>query len=114
MIVADSCVDCHALRVIVIGDGPEYIKADAAKNTLDNLLLIKSVEFDELHRYYALADAYIHPGSEPFSLAFVEAAIAGIPLISTHDVGASSDYLIDGYNGISDTHTSYAFCKRDK
>jgi glycosyltransferase involved in cell wall biosynthesis len=49
--------------------------------------------------YYAVSDAYIHPGHEQYSLTTYEAAIAGIPIIATSGVGCVKDCLYDGVNG---------------
>ena len=58
------------------------------------------MEWDKLASYYAIADAYVHPGEEPYSLALVEAVIAGIPIIASAKVGSTADVLQDGINGI--------------
>lgn len=49
----------------------------------------------------ARAGAMILPSlREPYGVALLEGAAAGLPLISTFECGAASDILIDGWNGV--------------
>lgn len=95
------------IKLIVIGDGPQsdIVKKFASENP-DKIEYIEGVPYDELHIYYEAADCYVHPGTEPYSLAVAEAAIAGIPVIATKKVGAVYDYVKDGVNGYRITGNS--------
>lgn len=88
--------------IILIGTGEQYeaICTFANENTGLNIHVIPGVPFDELHYYYAIASAYVHPGREPYSLALQEAALMGLPIVSTREVGAAWDYLQDHKNGL--------------
>jgi glycosyltransferase involved in cell wall biosynthesis len=88
--------------IIMVGRGEQYedICTFAHDNAGMNIHVIPGVPFDELHYYYAIANAYVHPGREPYSLALQEAAIMGIPIVSTREVGAAWDYLEDQKNGL--------------
>lgn len=89
------------IALLIIGDGPEveFVEEFIGMHNQLKIRHIPSVEYDNLHQYYACADAYVHPGQEPYSLAFVEAVIAGIPVIATKGVGSAHDYLRNGTNG---------------
>lgn len=87
------------IKFLCIGNGPDYEKAKEYAKCNPRIILIPSVPLQELEKYYAIADAYIHPGEEPYSLALYEAAIAGIPILASKKVGAIYDCLEDGKNG---------------
>ena len=58
------------------------------------------IPLDRLTEYYATANAYVTPAlREHYSLALAQAAICGLPMISTDHVGAVKDYLVDGEPG---------------
>lgn len=81
--------------LVVVGDGPESgaVIAAAAAHSGACIRHVPSVRYAELHKYYALAGAYVHPGAEPYSLALQEAAFLGVPIVATRDVGAAHDFL---------------------
>lgn len=87
------------IKTLIIGDGPDEEIVHDYLLSEDNVKWIPHVSLEELETYYAIADAYIHPGEEPYSLALYEAAIAGIPILASKQVGATSDCLCDGKNG---------------
>lgn len=87
------------IKILAIGNGPDFIKAQKYAEKNSNLFLIPSVPIKELEKYYVLADGYFHPGEEPYSLALYEAAIAGLPIVTSAKVGAAEDCMVDGENG---------------
>lgn len=64
-----------------------------------NVRFIGPVSFAALAPLYAAADAYVHTGKEPYSTAVAYGALAGLPIITTYDVGAARDFLIEGETG---------------
>lgn len=86
---------------IIIGDGPDTteLKNYILQNKLEYIKHIEAVTYEELSGYYNACDIYVHPGSEPYSLALVEAVIAKKHVITTSEVGAAYDYVKNGYNG---------------
>ncbi len=87
--------------LLLIGQGPDLEEVTAlARRPGGQVCVVPGVPFDHLHAYYGRADAYVHPGGEPYSLAMQEAALLGIPLVSSRSVGAAHDYLVPGVNGI--------------
>lgn len=96
------------VKVIIIGNGPdEHLVRDYCMRH-KNVVHIPSVPLKDLEKYYAISDAYVHPGEEPYSLALYEAAVAGIPIISSAKVGATADCLKDTITGYL-----FAFCDVD-
>ena len=90
----------NRIEVIVCGNGPtENILKSYMKQGLD-IVHVESVSLSELEDLYAISDAYIHPGGEPYSLALYEAAICGLPIVASKKVGAVSDCVQDQKNGI--------------
>lgn len=88
--------------LIIIGDG-EYYKNDiynAQKKLGKRLIHIEQVGYNELAKFYAIADCYVHPGSEPYSLATVQAVLGELPVVANIDVGCVDDYINNGYNGL--------------
>lgn len=88
-------------HLILIGAGPERANIDiiCAEVGCLNISIIDSVPFDDLPRWYAACDAYIHSGNEPYSTAVAYAAIAGRPVIVSDLVGAGLDYVVDQETG---------------
>lgn len=89
----------NRVKFLIIGDGPDMKKVNDYLRKHKNLVHIDEVPLHELEKYYAIADAYVHPGEEPYSLALYEAAVAGIPIIASVKVGATKDCLRDRENG---------------
>lgn len=87
------------ISLLIIGDGDENNKVIDSKSLNKKIYHIEKVTFEELHKFYGIVDLYVHPGREPYSLALVEAIIAGLPVISTEKVGASIDFIDNGKNG---------------
>jgi glycosyltransferase involved in cell wall biosynthesis len=54
----------------------------------------------ELPLFYAAAGAFIHPAlSEPWGLVINEAMASGLPILSSKQVGAAEELLIEGETG---------------
>lgn len=86
------------IKLIVIGDGPEEGKVTRCQD--DRIIYIPRVPLSNLYSFYAISDIYIHPGSEPYSLAVVQAVVADLIVISSKDVGAVDDVITHGENGL--------------
>ena len=102
---------------VAIGKGPDLAEVQRIAQENPFVKVVPGCSFEEMKRYYAIADVYVHGGSEPASTALVIGAISGLPLISSEAVGCSFDVLIDGETGIrvddflSSTQWTEAFLK---
>jgi glycosyltransferase involved in cell wall biosynthesis len=89
-------------KLLIIGDGPEGpgLKAECQRLGLSDIIFVDPVPMDQLADYYVAADTYVTAAlRENYSLALAQAAICGLPMISTNRVGAVSDYLVEGETG---------------
>ncbi len=66
-------------------------------------------QIEELPRFYAHAMAFVHPAlAEPWGLVINEAMAAGLPILSSSNVGAAEELVDDGVNGYCFDPTSTA------
>lgn len=57
-------------------------------------------QIEELPRFYAHAGCFVHPAlEEPWGLVINEAMASGLPVLSSSNVGAAEELVIDGENG---------------
>ncbi len=85
--------------VVVGGDDPrEYLHQARRAGILSRVRFVPRV--DAIERYFAAADLFVMPSYyEAFSLATLEAAASGLPLVVTR-VNGTEDLVQDGKNGI--------------
>ncbi len=88
-----------AVRVLVLGgDNPHRYRVLARRLGVEGQLIF-SGNVDDISRYYAAADVFVLPTYyEAFSLATLEAAAAGLPLLVTR-VNGTDEILREGSNG---------------
>lgn len=95
-----SSLRARSASLVIVGKGEqEALVRDAITATGARAHLLPPVPYRDLVSLYAMADAYVHPGHEPYSLALVQGALSGLPLIATENVGAAKDVLENGKNG---------------
>ena len=98
LLKAFSNIENDNVKLIIIGDGPdEYLVKDCPDN---RLIHIPKVPLSELYDYYSVADIYVHPGAEPYSLAVVQAVASDMVIIASKNVGAVDDVVKDKENGV--------------
>ena len=91
-----------SLWFVVAGDGPER---DALRNlpgeVIDRVIMLGTVDHDDLPAYYAAADLFIAPalGRESFGIVLVEAMAAGVPVVGSNIPGYR-DVVRDGIEGL--------------
>jgi glycosyltransferase involved in cell wall biosynthesis len=82
----------------IAGVGPEEPRLRALAG--DNVSFLGWVARDALPDLYANADVAVMPSrSDPWGFVLNEAALAGLPLVSTSAAGAAWDVIEDGVNG---------------
>jgi glycosyltransferase involved in cell wall biosynthesis len=86
------------LDVVVAGVGPEEQRLRAAAG--ENVRFLGQVERNDLPSLYANADILAMPSrSDPWGMVLNEAALSGLPLVSTTAAGAAHELIEDGANG---------------
>lgn len=97
LLLAASRVDpAHRIRVIIAGDGPESerLQGLAGELGLRDVSFPGFVEHADMPRLYAEADAFAFPTfDDPFGIVLLEAAAAGLPLVSSLHAGATWDLI---------------------
>lgn len=86
------------VEVVLAGTGPE--EARLRRLAGPNVTFLGQVGRDALPALYADADVAVVPSrSEPWGMVLNEAALAGLPLVSTTATGAAAELIEDGVNG---------------
>jgi 1,2-diacylglycerol 3-alpha-glucosyltransferase len=90
------------LKVLFVGGGPLYgmlIRAAERHNVQRQALLAGTVDWEEMHRYYALADLFVTASlSEVQPMTMIEASMCGLPIVARRDE-AFMDLVKEGSNG---------------
>ena len=89
------------ILIIGVGSDEEKLKELVKNKGLEDKVMFKGqVEYDELPKYYAIADVFVRPSlSEGLGNVFLEAMACGLPVIGT-EVGGIPDFLIDRQTGL--------------
>ncbi|HEU4332917.1 MAG TPA: glycosyltransferase family 4 protein [Candidatus Eisenbacteria bacterium] len=94
--------ECAALRLVIVGAGPEMdgLRAEtAALGIGDRVLFTGRVEEERKWQILAACDAYVSATlHEGFGLVYLEGMAAGLPVV-TPDHGGQIDFLRDGETG---------------
>lgn len=86
------------VEVVVAGSGPE--EARLRRLAGPNVTFLGHVERDALPQVYADADIAVVPSrSDTWGMALNEAALAGLPLVSSTVVGGARELIEEGVNG---------------
>jgi glycosyltransferase involved in cell wall biosynthesis len=92
-------------KFLLVGDGdlrPEYEKMAEDLKIRDKIIFVGSITYEELPKYYNLADVVVLPSidrSEAFGIVLIEAAACSRPVIASNLPGVRSvvDYGINGF-----------------
>lgn len=86
------------VEVVIAGTGPEEQRLRQLAGP--NVTFLGNVERDALARLYADADIAVVPSrSDTWAMVLNEAALAGLPIVSTTAPGAADELIEDGVNG---------------
>jgi N-acetyl-alpha-D-glucosaminyl L-malate synthase BshA len=104
--------DYSKVKLIIIGEGPQYDKLQAVAkrlNVQNNCRFVSKLSFDELQALYATADLFVfHSLWEGFGLIISEALSSGTPVVSSN-MGAVPEMVVFGksgyYSDVGDTDT---------
>lgn len=92
--------DYDNCRFIACGTGGGLDEMQKISADNKSIITIPGVTFDEMLKLYAMADVYVHGGTEPASTALQIGAIASLPIISSKGVGLAWDLVKDGESGV--------------
>ncbi len=100
---------CRDLGITTLHAAPWDDQARAEPEQAPRVLFPGFRQIEELPRFYAHALAFVHPAlAEPWGLVINEAMAAGLPILSSSNVGAAEELLVDGVNGYRFDPTSTA------
>lgn len=105
IIEALSMIKEDNIRLLIIGRGnpTQYVELARNLNVKDKIIFAGFVE--DVTEHYAASDIFVFPTAyEAFSLATLEAAASGLPILATK-VNGTEELIEEGYNGF--------FIKRD-
>ncbi len=90
-------------RLVIIGDGPDHARLDSLLR--DTCCVLRDVSDDERDIWYAAADVFALPvrdekdDAEGFGIVFLEAAMAGLPVVAGR-TGGVGEAVVDGKTGV--------------
>ena len=91
-------------RLLIIGDGPEYVKLTKLTESLgiyNDVNIRRYGDIEYVARYLAESDVLIMPSNkeEQWGLVINEAMASGLPVIATNVCGATSELVIPNETG---------------
>lgn len=107
----DQAIDAFAavaykrpdLDLVIMGDGPLRARLQArVPSTLRERVIFTGFhdQQQKVNALYSLCDVLVHPATwEPWGVVLLEAAAAGLALVTTSVVGAAPELVHDGVNG---------------
>ncbi|MHC4996406.1 MAG: glycosyltransferase family 4 protein [Planctomycetota bacterium] len=99
----DLLVDAFARmpdkRLVVVGEGPDFVKIQAVARKCDNIELTGHLPGDEVVNLMQRARAFMFAAEEDFGIVPVEAQACGAPVIA-YGRGGGTESVIDGETGV--------------
>ncbi len=87
----------HGLEVV---EAAPWESADGPDGGRPKVFFPGFRQIDQLPKFYAHASCFVHPAlAEPWGLVINEAMAAGLPILSSNNVGAAERLVDDGVNG---------------
>jgi len=89
--------------LVFVGEGEQLgeLKELVAIKNLKNVIFLGFVNQSELPKLYAISDIFVLPSEqEPWGLVINEAMCAGLPVVTTHEIGAVPEIVKHELNGL--------------
>lgn len=88
--------------LVVVGNGELFEECKRKYGSVSSIHLEGGVPYDEIYKYYAIADVYILPTIEDnWSLVIPEAMACGLPVATSIYNGCHVELIQEGENGIT-------------
>lgn len=87
-------------HLVVVGDGDKYDECQRKFGNVHSIHLEGGVPYDDIYKYYAIADVYMLPTIEDnWSLVIPEAMSCGLPVATSVYNGCHVELIHEGENG---------------
>ncbi|MDP3868359.1 glycosyltransferase family 4 protein [Phenylobacterium sp.] len=95
-------------KLVLLGDGEQRGELELARARLgleEAVVLPGFIQYNDLPKYYGLAEAFIHVSEiEPWGLVVNEAMASGLPVLVSRACGCADTLVRDGENGYLVAH----------
>ncbi len=92
-----------SIKFLILGIGPDEVmlkKLAIESGVSDRVMFLGQINHSEMPKYLKVSDVFIRPSlSEGFGISFIEAMVAGLPVVAT-PVGGITDFLTDNETGV--------------
>ena len=89
-------------NLLVVGDGELFDVCKRKYGGVASIHLEGGVPYDDIYKYYAIADVFVIPTIEDnWSLVVPEAMSCGLPVATSIYNGCHTDLIYEGENGIT-------------
>lgn len=93
---------CPNDNLVVVGDGELFDECKRKYGAVTSIHLEGSVPYEEVYKYYAIADVYFLPTIEDnWSLVIPEAMACGLPVATSIYNGCHVELIHEGENGVT-------------
>ncbi|MCH8147005.1 MAG: glycosyltransferase family 4 protein [Planctomycetes bacterium] len=121
-VLVKAFLECHAKcpasRLVILGGGPEEdnLRRAIPEELESRVTFAGVVQRPRLYHYYLAADVFAFPSRyDGWDVVINEAMAAGLPVITTDQVGAAADMVTEGQDGfLVPVDDSSAFAERMK
>jgi glycosyltransferase involved in cell wall biosynthesis len=92
----------HDTSLLIMGTGPDEqeLRGLISKEKIKKIIFTGFIQYEKLYKYYSISDVLLFPSQQDvWGLVLNEAMACGLPVITTHETGASVDLVEEDKNG---------------